>query len=179
MGLDDAGKTTLLYKFAISKITDIIPHHWSLDPNSQYSRSKSTLINYRGCARSYMYPLVRHFMMKEGGVSAVVWVVDATSSELSLDMSLEELGVLLQGDFAVERFLFWCELANKIDLSPSGANRKVPDDEFRAKFGQLLQGRRFAIFETSITAGYRPESGLAEAFAWLGDAITACASTCS
>ncbi|KAK4207851.1 ADP-ribosylation factor family-domain-containing protein, partial [Rhypophila decipiens] len=198
MGLDGAGKTTLLYKLAISKITDIIPTIgvWiqtanicvpDLVPSSaivdggkneerQPLCFAARVADAGGCARSY--PLVRHFMMKEGEVSAFVWVVDAaSSSEGLLDMSLEELGVLLQEDFAVEIPVL--VLANKIDLFP-GANRKVPDDhEFRAKFCQLLKGRRFAIFETNITAGYRPESGLAEAFAWLGDAITAASTSFS
>lgn len=60
-----------------------------------------------------------------------------------------------------------CRLANKIDLLPDG---KLPDG-FHAKFEELLKGRRFAFFETNITAAREPSSGLREAFAWLGDAI--------
>ncbi|KAK4158696.1 P-loop containing nucleoside triphosphate hydrolase protein [Cladorrhinum sp. PSN259] len=183
MGLDNAGKTTLLYKLAISEVTSIIPTIglYIKSANIQVPRGvegcngkdqRPLLFTARvadagGCTK--IYPLVRLAMMDVGDVSAIIWVVDASSGTDWLDASLEELGVLLHGTTAreardgnKENFASSIPiliLANKIDL--------LPDRKFPYEFG------------ASITAAPGSSSGLAEAFAWLGDVLTASISSSS
>jgi len=199
MGLDSAGKTTLLYKIAFSEITTIIPTiGFHIDTaNIQVSNRLFTarVADAGGCAK--IYPLVRLTMIEEGDVSAIIWVVDASLDKDWLDASLEELDVLLHGpswarvkehhlassipilmcapsastaiSALFERVLTYTRLANKIDRLP---DRKVTD-EFRARFDQLLQGRPHACFGTAITEVPRSSCGLEQAFAWLEVALTA------
>ncbi|KAM7211535.1 hypothetical protein V8F06_013085 [Rhypophila decipiens] len=157
MGLDGAGKTTLLYKLAISKISDSIPTIgvWIQTANIYVPDLVPSSAIVGGKDEERPAPVLHSWGCRSRRVRKVV-----PARATFYDEGRRALGVC-------------------IDLFP-GANRKVPDDhEFRAKFGRLLKGRRFAIFETNITAGYRPESGLAEAFAWLGDAITAASTSSS
>jgi len=104
MGLDAAGKTTLLYKLACSKVVETIPTiGFSIETAIiQASPSTSTGKKLRFTARtadaggcSKIYPLVRHVMMDEM-VSAMIWVVDANDVD-RLGDSMEELSVLLHG----------------------------------------------------------------------------------
>jgi len=61
-------------------------------------------------------------------------------------------------------------LANKIDLFSNGKTTET----IRIVFEELLKGRRFAFFETSFQIDcHSTSSGLAEAFSWLGEAISA------
>lgn len=100
MGLDCGGKTTLLYKFATSKVEPIIPmiglyvEPATLKiplPGGNHQRFAVRAADTGGCAK--IYPLVRLFMLGDD-VSGFVWVVDARDAG-RLEASVEELDILL------------------------------------------------------------------------------------
>ncbi|KAM7206123.1 P-loop containing nucleoside triphosphate hydrolase protein [Naviculisporaceae sp. PSN 640] len=180
MGLDNAGKTTLLHKFAESEVGTIIPmiglfvEPATLKitlPNGTRQGFTVRAADTGGCAK--MYPLVRMYMLGED-VSALVWVVSAACGRERLEASIEELDILLhaggpsnngnKANYAPEMPIL--VLANKIDLLP---DRKAPP-AIRERFGELLKERKWAYFETSFKSPVS-SNGVAEAFAWLVNAI--------
>lgn len=104
MGLDAAGKTTLLYKLASSEVATTIPSiglnietaKIQVPPTARggtVQRFTARVADTGGCGMTY--PLVR-LVMIDDTVSAIVLVVDAHDTE-RLEASVEELSILLRG----------------------------------------------------------------------------------
>ncbi|KAJ4349618.1 uncharacterized protein N0V89_008234 [Didymosphaeria variabile] len=180
MGLDACGKTTMLDKLASSEVVTTIPTIGlnietasiqipALARSGNKQKFAARVTDTGGCSK--VFPLVRRMMMDDT-VSGIVWVIDAADGD-RLAESPEELGILLPKlgvkDSDIAPSIPILILANKIDLPD-----RLSSDEIRAKFDSLLENRHSAYFETCFTAPLA-SSGLPEAFAWLGDAITSAA----
>eukprot|EP00811_Abedinium_folium_P000640 NODE_10587_length_1341_cov_15.627677.p1 GENE.NODE_10587_length_1341_cov_15.627677~~NODE_10587_length_1341_cov_15.627677.p1 ORF type:complete len:365 (+),score=85.42 NODE_10587_length_1341_cov_15.627677:129-1223(+) len=156
VGLDAAGKTTVLYKM-FREVETTIP---TIGFNMETASAKgTTLICWDVGGRDKIRPLYRHYY---SGINAVVWVVDSHDVD-RLEDAREEL----------EKVVHECELsglpilvlANKQDLP----NAMKPE-EVAARlqlWDQLGCGRTWHVAGTCATSS----DGLEMAFAWLSAAI--------
>lgn len=191
MGLDDAGKTTILTILASTPITTTIPTVGmtieTADMKIQAPTGKkfgftAWVAEVGGCSK--LPSLVYRWMLRDT-TSGIVWVVDASDADRLVE-SREELQRILrrvddrETDYANSIPIMMHEapapytqhtnanlpsLLTKTDL-PN--NQPLPT--IRAQLDPILTARPHAFFETTPIAPLA-SSGLAEAFAWLADAL--------
>eukprot|EP00451_Oxyrrhis_marina_P040441 CAMPEP_0204393262 /NCGR_PEP_ID=MMETSP0469-20131031/62224_1 /ASSEMBLY_ACC=CAM_ASM_000384 /TAXON_ID=2969 /ORGANISM="Oxyrrhis marina" /LENGTH=443 /DNA_ID=CAMNT_0051387321 /DNA_START=57 /DNA_END=1389 /DNA_ORIENTATION=- len=148
VGLDAAGKTTLMFHLAKGKVTTQIPTIGFHMEQAEFQGFTATSFDLGG--RCPMRPLYRHFLRQEGLV--VMMVVDANDPERFEDAK-RELN-WFAGEETMERSIFVI-LANKRDLP--GAS---PVDEVASV---LKPTQRYAIFPTCITT----MKGVQDALDWV------------
>ncbi|KAF9526856.1 ADP-ribosylation factor family-domain-containing protein [Crepidotus variabilis] len=180
LGLDNAGKTTLLYTLkakTVEVVTTIVTIGLLVEtakinicgpgPTEKKLSFVAQCHDTGGCSR--VFPLVQHVLVNDADV--IVWIVDAADPE-RLSESVDEFKILFpplgsreSGDDVASKLPFLI-LLNKIDRS-----KAMTLDQIRVTFGKHTPGRRVAYFETSFTHTSLAKSGLPEALAWLEEAI--------
>ncbi|KAK0240867.1 ADP-ribosylation factor [Armillaria nabsnona] len=165
MGLDYAGKTTLLY---FLKLNQIIPTISTVGFNVETvdvplpGRRRRRLTCWdagTGCGIHGVYPLLQMFVETSAGV---VWVVDTTDRE-RIDESVETFSSLLVG--VTNSALPILILATKQDLPGT-----MSVDEIRVKFARAISGRNAFVFGAALV---QPDAtaALSAAFEWFITAI--------
>ncbi|KAF9050481.1 ADP-ribosylation factor family-domain-containing protein [Panaeolus papilionaceus] len=177
LGLDNAGKTTLLYRLALGEVVTTIPsigfNVESVDLGITTRSGKSLRLaawetDGGGCGGTrYLRHLLPLYLVNS---DAIIWVVDMTDKwrlEESVEMLTEVLEVLhrdnVKGDKIKSSFPILI-LANKCD-NPNA----LKIDEIRTAFSKATAGRLSTIFKTSFTT--KPPVGLTDAFEWLSFAF--------
>lgn len=155
VGLDSAGKTTILYKLKLGEVVVTIPTIGFNVETVQYKGCYFTVWDVGG--QDKIRPLWRHYFQNTQGI---IFVVDSVDRE-RLAIVKEELFKMLSEDELKEALLL--VFANKQDLAGAASRAEIVE-----KLGlDTLRNRQFFVQPTCATTG----DGLFEGFDWLLQAI--------
>lgn len=118
LGLDAAGKTTLLYKMQCGQVVTTVPTIGFNVEQVEFGKSTFTVWDVGG--QEKIRPLWRHYYM---GTDALIYVVDSTDKE-RLEESAEELHKILL-DPSMTNIKGLLVFANKQDLKSAADARTV------------------------------------------------------
>eukprot|EP00727_Mastigamoeba_balamuthi_P006243 m51a1_g2238 putative adp-ribosylation factor 1 (179) ;mRNA; f:277386-278016 len=152
IGLDSAGKTTILYRLRIGEVIHTTPTIGFNVEAIEYKRLKLTVWDVGGQSR--IRPLWQHYMR---GADAIIFVVDSTDRE-RLEEAKDELHSLVRSPEAAKSPLL--VYANKQD-APGALNADAVRDALAVE--ALGKDRPAAVFAASATQGV----GLHEGLDWL------------
>jgi len=156
VGLDAAGKTTILYKLKLGEIVTTIPTIGFNVETVEYKNISFTVWDVGG--QDKIRPLWRHYFQNTQGL---IFVVDSNDKE-RVGESREELHKMLEEDELRDACLL--VFANKQDLP----NAMSPG-ELTEKLGlNSLRNRRWYIQSTCATQG----TGLYEGLDWLSSELS-------
>jgi ADP-ribosylation factor protein 1 len=151
VGLDAAGKTTILYKLKLGEVIATMPTIGFNVETVEYHRINFTVWDIGG--QDKLRPLWRHYFH---GSSAVIYVVDSNDTE-RLEDAKEELFKVINDEELRDAALL--VLANKQDLPGS-----LPAHTLTEKLGlHTLRGRQWYLQSTVATTG----AGVYEGLDWL------------
>jgi len=155
VGLDAAGKTTILYKLKLGEVVTTIPTIGFNVETVEYKNISFTVWDVGG--QDKIRPLWRHYFQNTQGL---IFVIDSNDRE-RLSQAKDELDRMLTEDEMTEAVLL--VFANKQDLPNA-----MPCDEITEKLG-LKDGRTrpWYIQATCATSG----DGLYEGLDWLSTAL--------
>jgi len=156
VGLDAAGKTTVLYKLKLGETQHTIPTVGFNVETVQYKQLTFTMWDIGG--QSKIRPLWRHYYE---GTDGVIFVVDANDRD-RIGTVCEELHSMLQAEELRDACLL--VLANKQDLPNSMSGAEVMEKLQLSK----LRGRSFFVQPCVATTG----EGLHAGLDWLSDVLT-------
>ncbi|CAM4579886.1 ADP-ribosylation factor 4 [Siphateles boraxobius] len=156
VGLDAAGKTTILYKLKLGEIVTTIPTIGFNVETVEYKNICFTVWDVGG--QDKIRPLWRHYFQNTQGL---IFVVDSNDRERVAE-SAEELSKMLQEDELRDAVLL--VFANKQDLPNAMAVSELTD-----KLGlQSLRSRTWYVQATCATQG----TGLYEGLDWLSNELS-------
>jgi len=151
VGLDAAGKTTILYKLKLGEIVTTIPTIGFNVETVQYKKINFTVWDVGG--QDKIRPLWRHYYQNTQGL---IFVVDSNDRD-RIGEAAEELQKMLREEELRDAHLL--VFANKQDLPSAMSVSEMTD-----KLGlQNLGGRKWYIQSTCATSG----DGLYEGLDWL------------
>jgi ADP-ribosylation factor protein 1 len=160
LGLDAAGKTTILYKLRFGEVTTSIPTiGFNVETVEYKGSSLVTFTAWDAGGRSPLRPLQRHFYQN---TNAVVFVVDSSDRD-RLEQATEELSFLLAEDRLLDAKLL--VFANKQDL-PHAMTLSEITKKLRL---HSLRDRQWFIQGCCATSG----EGLYEGLDWLAAVLKA------
>merc|ERR1712193_76650 len=155
VGLDAAGKTTILYKLKLGEIVTTIPTIGFNVETVEYKNISFTVWDVGG--QDKIHPLWRHYFQNTQGL---IFVVDSNDRE-RVNEAKEELSRMLNEDELRDAALL--VFANKQDL-PNAMNAA----EITDKLGlHSLRNRTWYIQSTCATSG----DGLYEGLEWLATTL--------
>ncbi|XP_022654309.1 ADP-ribosylation factor-like protein 1 isoform X1 [Varroa destructor] len=156
LGLDGAGKTTILYRLQVGEVVTTIPTIGFNVEQVTYKNLKFQVWDLGG--QTSIRPYWRCYF---SNTDAIIYVVDSADRD-RIGISKEELVSMLEEEELKKAILV--VLANKQDMA--GA---MSVSEMHAALGlDALKDRTFQIFKTSALKG----DGLDEAMEWLSNALT-------
>eukprot|EP00041_Stephanoeca_diplocostata_P037435 m.1417559 g.1417559 ORF g.1417559 m.1417559 type:complete len:188 (+) comp25034_c0_seq21:78-641(+) len=156
VGLDAAGKTTILYRLKLGEVVTTIPTIGFNVETVQYKRSTLTVWDVGG--KDKIRPLWRHYFQN---TNAIIFVIDSNDRD-RIEEAAEELQRFLQEDE-----LKGCPLlifANKQDL-PNAMT--VSELSQKMKLDTIVK-RRWLLHGVSATS---TENGLLEGLMWMEDQL--------
>ncbi|KAB5537146.1 hypothetical protein PHYPO_G00115520 [Pangasianodon hypophthalmus] len=155
VGLDAAGKTTVLYKLKLGEVVTTIPTIGFNVETVEYKNISFTVWDVGG--QNVIRPLWRHYYQNTMGL---IFVVDSSDRERIQEAALE-LQMMLEEDELRDAALL--VLANKQDLPNA-----MPVHEMTEKLGlHAMKGRPWYVQSTCATNG----TGLYEGLDWLSDQL--------
>ncbi|CAK4651131.1 hypothetical protein LEN26_016860 [Aphanomyces euteiches] len=155
LGLDSAGKTTILYHLRLHKVIPTVP---TLDFNAETLHLHGLTLNLWDVGgQDTLRPYWRHHFT---GTQGIVFVIDSSDNE-RVELAKAELHGVLHDDQLREACLLI--LLNKQDLAVG--QRDVVS---QLDLTEICQARKYKIQPTVATTG----EGLEEGFAWLCDNMT-------
>ncbi|KAM9277148.1 ADP-ribosylation factor 4 isoform 2-T2 [Morus bassanus] len=156
VGLDAAGKTTILYKLKLGEIVTTIPTIGFNVETVEYKNICFTVWDVGG--QDKIRPLWRHYFQNTQGL---IFVVDSNDRE-RIQEAAEELQKMLEEDELRDAVLLL--FANKQDLPNAMAISEMTD-----KLGlQSLRNRTWYVQATCATQG----TGLYEGLDWLSNELS-------
>eukprot|EP01113_Clastostelium_recurvatum_P004672 TRINITY_DN1205_c0_g1_i1.p1 TRINITY_DN1205_c0_g1~~TRINITY_DN1205_c0_g1_i1.p1 ORF type:complete len:182 (-),score=46.98 TRINITY_DN1205_c0_g1_i1:128-673(-) len=156
VGLDAAGKTTILYKLKLGEIVTTIPTIGFNVETVEYKNINFTVWDVGG--QDKIRPLWRHYFQNTQGL---IFVVDSNDRE-RINEANEELQKMLNEDELREAVLL--VFCNKQDLPNAMSVAEVTD-----KLGlHSLRNRKWYIQSTCATSG----DGLYEGLDWLSNTLS-------
>lgn len=156
VGLDAAGKTTILYKLKLGEIVTTIPTIGFNVETVEYKNISFTVWDVGG--QDKIRPLWRHYFQNTQGL---IFVVDSNDRERAQEAQ-EELAKMLQEDELRDAVLL--VFANKQDLPNAMSAADITE-----KLGlSQLRGRTWYIQGTCATQG----QGLYEGLDWLSQELS-------
>jgi len=156
VGLDAAGKTTILYKLKLGEIVTTIPTIGFNVETVEYKNINFTVWDVGG--QDKIRPLWRHYFQNTQGL---IFVVDSNDRE-RITEAKEELEKMLNEDELRNAVLLI--FANKQDLPQAMSIAEVTD-----KLGlHSLRARKWYIQATCATSG----DGLYEGLDWLSNTLS-------
>jgi len=151
VGLDAAGKTTILYKLKLGEVVTTIPTIGFNVETVEYKNVSFTVWDVGG--QDKIRPLWRHYFQNTNGL---IFVVDSNDRDRIAD-SRDELEKMLREEEMKDAFIL--VFANKQDLQNAMTAAEVTD----ALGLHSLRGRQWYIQATCATTG----DGLYEGLDWL------------
>lgn len=156
LGLDGAGKTTILYRLQVGEVVTTIPTIGFNVEQVTYKNLKFQVWDLGG--QTSIRPYWRCYF---SNTDAIIYVVDSSDRE-RIGISKQELVSMLEEEELKKSILV--VLANKQDMSTA-----MTIAEVHQSLGlDALKNRIFQIFKTSAIKG----DGLDEAMEWLSNALT-------
>ncbi|XP_008313646.1 ADP-ribosylation factor 4 [Cynoglossus semilaevis] len=156
VGLDAAGKTTILYKLKLGEIVTTIPTIGFNVETVEYRNICFTVWDVGG--QDKIRPLWRHYFQNTQGL---IFVVDSNDKERAAE-SADELAKMLQEDELKDALLL--VFANKQDLPNAMSVSEITD-----KLGlQGMRNREWYVQATCATQG----TGLYEGLDWLSNRLS-------
>merc|ERR1712137_1412162 len=157
VGLDAAGKTTVLYKLKLGEVVTTIPTIGFNVETVEYRNISFTVWDVGGQGK--IRPLWRHYYQ---GTQGLIFVVDSNDRDRIEDVR-EELGKMLSDEEMRDAVLL--VFANKQDLPNA-----MPAAEVTEKLGlHNMRNRQWFIQSTCATTG----DGLYEGLDWLSRTLAA------
>jgi ADP-ribosylation factor 1/2 len=158
LGLDAAGKTTLLYRLKLGEVQHTIPTIGFNVETVQYRNLKFTVWDVGG--QSKLRPLWRHYYT---GTQALIFVIDSNDiDDDRVELAKEELHRLLQNDELRDAVLL--VFVNKQDLPRAMSVSEVTDRL------ELHRFRKNQWYAQGCCA--QSGQGLYEGLDWLGTALS-------
>ncbi|KAM9322869.1 ADP-ribosylation factor 1 [Pholidichthys leucotaenia] len=155
VGLDAAGKTTILYKLKLGEVVTTIPTIGFNVETVDYKKTNFTVWDVGG--QDKIRPLWRHYFQNTQGV---IFVVDSNDRERCVE-ARDELSRMLAEDELRDAVLL--VFANKQDLPNAMTASELTD-----KLGlQTMRNRTWYIQSTCATTG----DGLYEGLDWLSNEL--------
>ncbi|XP_063683286.1 ADP-ribosylation factor-like [Bolinopsis microptera] len=151
VGLDGAGKTTILYKLKLGEVVTTIPTIGFNVETTEYQNVSFTVFDVGG--QDKLRPLWKHYYTNTQGI---IFVVDSNDKERLIE-ARKELERMTQEDELRDAILL--VFANKKDLTSACSVADVTD----ALGLQGMKNRQWHIQATCATSG----DGLYEGFDWL------------
>lgn len=156
VGLDAAGKTTVLYKLKLGEVVTTIPTLGFNVETVEYKNISFTVWDVGG--QDVIRRLWRHYYQNTKGL---IFVVDSSDHD-RIETAAEELNAMLAEDEMRDALLL--VLANKQDLP-----KAMPVHELTDRLGlHALRGRQWFVQSTCAVQG----SGLYEGLDWLSDQLS-------
>jgi len=155
LGLDGAGKTTILFRLQLGEVVTTIPTIGFNVENVTYKNLHFQVWDLGG--QTSIRPYWRCYY---ANTDAIIYVVDSQDRD-RIGISKQELLAMLEEDELKDAIL--CVFANKQDME--GAMTAA--DVSNALGLSALKTRTWSIFKTSATKG----EGLEEGMDWLAEAI--------
>jgi len=155
VGLDAAGKTTILYKLKLGEVVETVPTIGFNVETVTYKSLKFTMWDVGG--QDKLRPLWRHYYE---GCEGVIFVVDSNDRE-RLGLARAELQKMMHEDLLSTASLL--VLANKQDLPNAVSSSEIAD-----KLGLRDLGARQWFIQGSCAA---TGQGLAEGMDWLAGSL--------
>ncbi|XP_016417540.1 ADP-ribosylation factor 4b [Sinocyclocheilus rhinocerous] len=156
VGLDAAGKTTVLYKLKLGEVVTTIPTLGFNVETVEYKNISFTVWDVGG--QDVIRRLWRHYYQNTKGL---IFVVDSSDHD-RIETAAEELNAMLAEDEMRDALLL--VLANKQDLPKAMAVHELTD-----RLGlHALRGRQWFVQATCAVQG----SGLYEGLDWLSDQLS-------
>eukprot|EP01105_Mastigella_eilhardi_P003717 TRINITY_DN1485_c0_g1_i1.p1 TRINITY_DN1485_c0_g1~~TRINITY_DN1485_c0_g1_i1.p1 ORF type:complete len:186 (+),score=66.28 TRINITY_DN1485_c0_g1_i1:127-684(+) len=155
LGLDAAGKTTVLYRLRLGDVVTSIPTIGFNVETIEYKRLRLTVWDVGGQTR--IRALWRHYYQ---GTNAVIYVVDSSDKDRAEEARDELEGVLASDELRGASLLV---LANKQDLVAGGAGGMSTAQVAEALGLPHIKDRKWFIQGTSATTG----NGIYEGLDWL------------
>ncbi|PAA79175.1 hypothetical protein BOX15_Mlig034159g1, partial [Macrostomum lignano] len=156
LGLDGAGKTTILYRLQVGEVVTTIPTIGFNVETVQYKNLKFQVWDLGG--QTSIRPYWRCYY---SNTDAIIYVVDSMDRE-RMGVSKQELVSMLEEEELRKAILV--VLANKQDIQGCMTVPEVAN----ALGLSVIKNRKYQIFKTSAVKG----EGLDEAMEWLSSAIT-------
>ena len=153
LGLDNAGKTTILYRLQVGEVVSTIPTIGFNVETVQYKNIKFQVWDLGG--QTSIRPYWRCYYPN---TQAIIYVVDSTDAE-RLDTTKEEFHAILDEDELRDALVL--VFANKQDLPGALDEAKVAE----ALQLHKIKSRTWTIFKTSAVKGV----GLFEGLDWLAE----------
>ena len=157
LGLDSAGKTTILYRMKLGEVVTTIPTIGFNVETLTFNNIQLTVWDVGG--RDKIRPLYRHYF---ANTQAFIYVVDSNDRD-RMPEALEEMTRSLNEDELRDCPVII--LANKQDL-PNAMSCSEIEDKLVAANSPVLK-RKYKIFPVVATAG----EGLQDAFEWMTNAL--------
>jgi len=157
LGLDGAGKTTILYRMQVGEVVTTIPTIGFNVETVTYKNLKFQVWDLGG--QTSIRPYWRCYY---ANTDAVIYVVDSVDRD-RMGISKQELLAMLEEEELKNAIL--CVFANKQDMEGAMTAADVSGALGLAS----LKTRTWSIFKTSATKG----DGIEEALDWLTDALKA------
>eukprot|EP00850_Spirogloea_muscicola_P000625 SM000002S05705 [mRNA] locus=s2:1771629:1773299:+ [translate_table: standard] len=155
LGLDNAGKTTILYRLQVGEVVSTIPTIGFNVETVQYKNIKFQVWDLGG--QTSIRPYWRCYFPN---TQAVIYVVDSTDTD-RIATAKEEFHSILQEEELRDAVVL--VYANKQDLPGALSDSEVTE----ALELHKIRSRQWAIFKTSAVKG----DGLFEGLDWLSDAL--------
>lgn len=155
LGLDGAGKTTILYRLQVGEVVTTIPTIGFNVESVTYKNLKFQVWDLGG--QTSIRPYWRCYY---ANTDAVIYVVDSQDKD-RIGISKQELLAMLEEEELKKAIL--CVFANKQDMEGAMTATEVSN----ALGLSSLKTRTWSIFKTSATKG----EGLEEAMDWLVEAL--------
>eukprot|EP01114_Cavostelium_apophysatum_P017700 TRINITY_DN531_c0_g1_i2.p1 TRINITY_DN531_c0_g1~~TRINITY_DN531_c0_g1_i2.p1 ORF type:complete len:222 (+),score=36.12 TRINITY_DN531_c0_g1_i2:182-847(+) len=156
LGLDAAGKTTMLYQIKLGEIVTTIPTIGMNVESMEYKKLGITTWDIGG--RSSIRPLWRHYFQN---TDAIIYVVDSNDRE-RISEAENELRRLVSEDML--RDAAWLVFANKQDLPNAASVAEISD---KLGLATKLNGKKWFIQASCMNT----KDGLKEGLDWLVDTL--------
>ncbi|KAK7043118.1 hypothetical protein VNI00_008472 [Paramarasmius palmivorus] len=163
LGLDSAGKTTLLYQLKLQQVVQTIPtigfNVEDIDVHTTSGVFSATCWDLgTGCGSTYMIPLLKNMVSTSDGV---VWLVDS-ANESYLEESVEAFKTIFAGSDGLAMDMPTLILATKKDLP-----NIVSVDTIRTMFAEALKGRPSFVVSSSLIQDITTNKEIQTAFGWM------------
>jgi len=156
LGLDGAGKTTILYRLQVGEVVTTIPTIGFNVETVQYKNLKFQVWDLGG--QTSIRPYWRCYY---ANTDAIIYVVDSMDRE-RISISKQELVSMLEEEELRKAILV--VFANKQDIDGCMTVTEVANSLGLSS----IKNRKYQIFKTSATKG----DGLNDAMEWLSNAVT-------
>ncbi|CCD23445.1 Arf family GTPase ARF3 NDAI_0B04110 [Naumovozyma dairenensis CBS 421] len=154
LGLDNAGKTTILYKLKLNKIKTSTPTVGFNVETVKYKNVKFNMWDVGGQAR--LRPLWRHYFP---ATTALIFVIDSNDDDRLIEAKEELYSIISEKEMEDVVLLVW---ANKQDLK----NAKKPQEisEF-LELDRNLKNQQWCVIGSNALTG----QGLVEGLSWISN----------